>query len=136
MSFIPVNKEEGKVGQLPCKGSVAFVKNTGGKFTSGYYDNSASGDNFVDFITLETKTANATDGVTFIQVMRVDPSVVIWATCSTTPVQATHVGNRYDISAVGTIDLAATTDKIFLIERIIDATNKIVEGRFMSPPAP
>lgn len=127
--------EEGKVTQLPATASTAFTKHDAVKFTSGYLVAAASGDNQVDFISLETKTSAAGNGTDQIKVYRVDPSVVVWATTSVTPVQATHVGNRYDISAAGTIDLAATTDKIFLIERIIDATNKIVEGRFQNPIA-
>lgn len=127
--------EEGKVAQLPTTSATAFTKHDAVKFSSGYLVAAASGDNQVDYISLETKTSASGNGNDLLKVYRVDPSVVIWATTSITPVQATHVGNRYDISAAGTIDLAATTDKIFLIDRIIDATNKIVEGRFQNPIA-
>lgn len=133
MAFQPVKKEDGKTVQLLTTSATSFTKYNGVKFTSGYAVEAASGDNQVDYIALETKTSASGNGNDAILVLRVDPSVVVWATCSTTPVQATHVGNRYDISAAGTIDLAATTDKIFLIDRIIDATNKIVEGRFQNP---
>ncbi len=135
MSFIPVNKEEGKTVSLLTTSATAFTKNNAVKFTSGYLAAAASGDGQVDFIALETKTSATGNGADSLLCLRVDPSVVIRATVSTTPVQATHVGNRYDISAAGTIDLAATTDKIFLVEKIIDATNLIVEGRFMNPIA-
>jgi hypothetical protein len=135
MPFIPVKEEEGKIVELLTTSATSFTKGNGVKFASGYAVEAASGDNQVDYIALETKTSASGNGNDTIKVLRVDPSVVIQATTSITPVQATHVGNRYDISAAGTIDLAATTDKIFLIDRIIDATNKIVEGRFQNPIA-
>ena len=131
MSFIVQNREEGKTVSLPATSATAFTKNNGVKFTSGYLAASASGDASVDFVSMETKTSATGDGVDSILCYRIDPSVVVHALASDTPVQATHVGNRYDISAAGTIDLTATTDKIFLVERIINATDKIVEGRFM-----
>jgi len=131
MSFIVQNQEEGKTVSLPATASTAFTKNNGVKFTSGYLAASASGDASVDLISMETKTSAAGDGTDSVLCYRIDPSVVVHALASTTPVQATHVGNRYDISAAGTIDLGNTTDKIFLVERIINATDKIVEGRFM-----
>lgn len=133
MSFNPVKEEEGKIVELLTTSATAFTKYDGVKYTSGYAAAAASGDNQVDYIALETKTSASGNGADTVKVLRVDPSVVVQATCSITPVQATHVGNRYDISAAGTIDLAATTDKIFLVDRIIDATNKIVEGRFQNP---
>ena len=131
MSFIVQNREEGKTVSLPATSATAFTKNNGVKFTSGYLAASASGDASVDFVSMETKTSATGDGTDNILCYRIDPSVVVHALASDTPVQATHVGNRYDISAAGTIDLTATADKIFLVERIINATDKIVEGRFM-----
>lgn len=135
MSFFPINKEEGKVFQGLTTSATAFTKGDAVKYSSGYLAAAASGDNQVDYISLETKTSATGNGNDSLMVFRVDPSVIIRATCGTTPVQATHVGNRYDISAAGTIDLTGTTDKIFLIDRIVDATNKIVEGRFQNPIA-
>lgn len=131
MAFIPKNKEEGKITSLLTTSATAYTKHNGLKFSSGYAVESASGDAFVDFIALETKTSTTGNGADSILALRVDPSVVVIATTGTTPVQATHVGNRYDISAAGTIDLTATTDKIFLVEKIISAADKLVEGRFM-----
>lgn len=135
MSFFPQNKEDGKVVELLTTSSTAYTKGDAVKYSSGYAVAAASGDNQVDYISLETKTSASGNGNDTIKAYRVDPSVIIRATTSVTPVQATHVGNRYDISAAGTIDLGNQTDKIFLIDRIIDAANKIVEGRFQNPIA-
>ncbi len=131
MAFIPKSSVEGKEVLLLTTSATAFTKHNAVKYTSGYAAAAASGDGSVDFIALETKTSATGDGSDTLLALRVDPSVVFHVTTGTTPVQATHVGNRYDISAAGTVDLTATTDKIFLVEKIIDATNKIVEGRFM-----
>lgn len=130
MSFVPKVVDEGKTVSLLATLSTAFTKNNGVKFTSGYLVAAASGDPTIDFVALQTVTTSAANGDEVL-CLRVDPSIVFYATTSATPVQATHVGNKYDISAAGTIDLGNTTDKCFLVEKIIDATNKIVEGRFM-----
>jgi len=132
MAFHPQTNEDGKTFRGLTTGSTAFVKGSAVKYTSGYLTAAAAGDASVDYISLETKTSTATDGTDSLLVMRVDPSMTIQANTSITPVQATHVGNRYDLATgVATIDLAATTDKIFIIDRIVNATDKIVEGRFM-----
>lgn len=116
MAFIPLNKDEGKIVSLLTTSATSFTKHNGVKFTSGYAVEAASGDATVDYIALETKTSATGNGADTIKCLKVDPSVRIKATLSTTFVQATHAGNRYDISAAGTIDLAATTDKCFLLE--------------------
>jgi hypothetical protein len=116
MAFKPLNEEEGKVVSLPTTSATSFTKYNGVKFTSGYAVEAASGDASIDYIALETKTSATGNGADTIRCLKVDPSVRCEVTLSTTFVQATHAGNRYDISAAGTIDLAATTDKAFLLE--------------------
>ena len=116
MAFIPLNEDEGKIVSLLTTSATSFTKHNGVKFTSGYAVEAAAGDATVDYIALETKTSATGNGADTIKCLKVDPSVRIKATLSTTFVQATHAGNRYDVSAAGTIDLAATTDKCFLLE--------------------
>lgn len=117
MTFIPEKEEEGKIVELLTTSATAFTKYNGVKFTSGYADNAAAGDAAVDYVALETKTSATGNGADTIRCLKVDPSIRFRCTLSTTFVQATHAGNRYDISAAGTIDLAAQTDKCFLLER-------------------
>ncbi len=112
-----MNFEEGHVVSLKTTSSTSYTKGNGIKFTSGYAVESASGDAFIDYVALETKTSTATDGTDTIRCYKVDPAQRFLVTLSTTFVQATHAGNRYDISAAGTIDLGATTDKVFLLEK-------------------
>lgn len=128
MAFIPLNKEEGKVVRLLTTSATAFTKYNGVKFASGYAVAAASGDATIDYVALETKTSATGDGADTIMCLKVDPSIRFLVTCSTTVVQATHCGNRYDISAAGTIDLGATTDKCFLLEKKVGATT--AEGYF------
>lgn len=116
MAFIPLTKDEGKIVSLPTTSATSFTKHNGVKFTSGYAVEAASGDATVDYIALETKTSATGNGADTIKCLKVDPSVRIKATLSTTFVQATHAGNRYDISAAGTVNLAGTTQKCFLLE--------------------
>jgi hypothetical protein len=109
--------EEGKVVSLLTTSATSFTKGNGVKFTSGYAVEAASGDAVVDYVALETKTSATGNGADTIKCYKVDPSTRYQVTLSTTFVQATHAGNRYDISAAGTIDLAASTDKLFLLEK-------------------
>jgi len=134
MSFIPRNYDEGKVKSLPLTGSATATKYAHMKMTSGYLAAGAAGDNEAEYVGLETKTdATTNDGGTFAEVLKIDDTIVFDATCATTPVQATHVGNDYDFSSNLLLDLTATTDKVFHIDEIIDATNKIVRGHFNKP---
>lgn len=135
MSFVPLVKEDGKTVSLLTTSATSYTKYNGIKFSSGYAVEAASGDPSIDYIALETKTSATGAGADTLLCLKVDPSIRIRATVSATPSQASHGGTRYDISAAGTIDLGATTDKVFLIERVVDATNLLVEGYFMQPIA-
>lgn len=117
MSFIPLNKEEGKVVRLLTTSATSYTKYNGIKFSSGYAVEAAAGDASIDYVALETKTSATGNGADTLLCLKVDPSMRFSCTLSTTFVQATHAGNRYDISAAGTIDLGATTDKCFLLEK-------------------
>ena len=133
MTFIPRKYREQDVRRLPLGASAVAVKYYHGKMSSGYAVDGDAGDNEAEFIFLETVTdATASAGGTYVDVLMINGDQVYDATCSTTPVQGTHVGNDYDFSETG-VDLAATTDKIFHIDEIIDAANAIVRGRFNKP---
>lgn len=104
------------------------------KMSSGYLVAGAAGDNEAEYIALETVTdATASAGGTYCDVLPISDDIEFEALTATTPVQATHVGNDYDFSDKNTLDLTATTDKVFHIDSIKDATNKIVKGRFNRP---
>lgn len=134
MSFKPVKFDSGKVVSLPMGASAVATKYGTMKMSSGYLVAGAAGDNEVDYVALETKTdATAVAGRTMVDVIPVD-EVIEWdANTATTPVQATHVGNDYDLSTSLVLDLTATTDKVFHIDSIVSAADKIVRGRFNKP---
>ena len=133
MAFRPKKYDSGKVQLLPLAASTTVTKHQLLKFSSGYLIDAASGDNEVEFVALETVTASATDGATLCQVMKIDEVTLFEVLTDGTPVQATHVGNSYDLDSALQLDLDATTDKLFFIEKIISATNKLVEGHFNKP---
>lgn len=131
--FEPKKFDSGKVLNLPITASSALVRFSLCKMSSGYLVTGAAGDNEVEYVCLETVTGGATDGATYADVLPIDDEVEFEALTSATPVQATHVGNDYDIEAAASVDLGNTTDKVFHIDSIKSAADKIVRGRFNKP---
>jgi len=133
MSFVPVRDFEGKNMELLMGGSSALVKGALAKMTSGYLQIAAAGDNEVEYMSNETKS-NSVAGAASANVLPISGDMQFEALCSTTPVQATHVGNDYDLATdANDVDLGATTDKVFHIDYIKSAADKIVVGRFNKP---
>lgn len=133
MAFVPKKFDSGKVLSLPVKASEAVVKHTHTKFASGYLANGAAGDNEAEYIALETITGGASDGTVKCMVLPIDDVTEFEALTATTPVQATHVGTSVDFTDATKLDLTATTDKVFHIDSIKNATDKIVRGHFNKP---
>lgn len=133
MAFTPIKHDEGRVESLPMGSSVTLTKFSLCKMSSGYLAAAAAGDNEVEYVALETKTNSGAAGAAEALVLPISDDIVFEALCGTTPVQATHVGNDYDLGAAASLDLTATTDKVFHVDKVVDATNKIVRGRFNKP---
>lgn len=133
MSFVPKRNFEGKAKSLPMGSSVTLTKHSLCKMSSGYLVAAAAGDNEVEYLALETKTNSGSAGAAFALVLPIDETMDFEALCATTPVQATHVGNDYDLGAAASLDLTATTDKVFHVDSIKSAADKIVRGRFNKP---
>lgn len=133
MSFKPLRKHSGKEVLLPVTASATLTKFSTCKMSSGYLVAGAAGDDEVEYIALETVTGGSSDGDVYALVLRIDETIEFLASTGTTPVQATHVGNDYDLGSAAALDLTATTDKVFHIDSIVDATNKLVIGRFNKP---
>src|SRR3989304_954199 len=128
MAFRPVKYDSGKVVSLPVKALEVITKWNHCLFASGYMTAGAAGDNEAEYIALETVTGGATDGVTMAAFLPVDDEVEYEALCQDTPVQATHVGNNYDFQSAAQLDLDAATDKVFHIDSIVNASDKLVKG--------
>lgn len=133
MSFVPVMREDGKTRELPMGNGATVTKHSICKMSAGYLVAGAAGDNEVEYVALETKTNSGAAGAVTALVLLVDETMVFEALTATTPVQATHVGNDYDFSDAATLDLTATTDKVFHVDKIVNAANKIVSGHFNKP---
>lgn len=122
------------VKHLPL-GASAVAKRFGHvKMSSGYLIEGAGGDNEVEYISLETTTdATASAGGTYIDVIPVNEVIEWIALTDITPVQATHVGTDVDFSDDLSLAISATTDKVFHIDNILSAADKLVIGRFNRP---
>ena len=133
MSFTPLKYDEGKVLELPMGSSATVTRYSHCKMSAGYLAAGAAGDNEAEYIALETKTNSGSAGAAYALVLPVDEEIQFEALCQDTPVQATHVGNDYDFQSAAQLDLDATTDKVFHVDSIKNATDKLVIGRFNKP---
>lgn len=140
--IVPKKFDSGKVLTLPLGASAVCTKHGMMKITAGYLVTAATDDNEAEFVGLETVTdATATAGGTLVDVLPIDDTMVFHVTLSTTgadttPVQATHVGNDYGVyvdGATTNIDITYAADKLFHVDKIVDAGSYIVEGRFNKP---
>jgi len=129
--FIPLDHFEGMQEDLPATNATTFTKGALVKFSSGYLTNAAAADDEVEYLALESVLTTATGQL--VKVLKISDDTVFQAECGTTPVQASHVGNDYDLASASTIDLTAATDKVFHIDSIVNAGDKLVKGRFNRP---
>ena len=117
MAFVPLNWEEGRLIQLPCAASVAFVKGGAAIYVSGVMNVAAAGEQGdIQFIVAETVTTSAAAG-DIVDFYRVDPSVRIEADVDAAAAQ-TDVGTFCDLATVSTLNPNASDDDIFFIEKI------------------
>jgi len=129
----PVKQHLGKVINLPLAGSAVAVKYGAMKISSGYLVAAATGDSEVEFIALETKTdTSTTDGYLRVDCLPIDGAMEFDCLIDTTPAQ-TDVGKDVDLNGQSELDLDGTTDKVFRIDSVVNATDKIVRGRFNKP---
>ena len=134
MAFTPIRGYEGKEMSLPVAAAGALVKGTLCKMSSGYLIVGAAGDNEVEYLALQTVSGNGTDGGVSALVLPLEDSMQFEGLTTTGLAQASHVGNDYDVATGGaTVDLAATTDKVFHIDSIKSAADLIAVGRFNKP---
>lgn len=127
MAFTPRKYEDGAVMMIP-GAATAITKGNALKNSSGNYTPSASGDNTdVEFVAMETVTpASAGDLIRAIRVKGVE----FVADTSNTPTAA-QMNEYVDLSAAGTIDTSATTDKVFFAAKLLGAAaDKKVIGWF------
>jgi len=133
MSFEPKRYDSGKVERLPL-GTSAVATRFGHMVMSSGYLVAGTTDVEAEYIALQTVTdATASAGGTWVEAIRIDDSLQFDALCASTPSQASHVGNDYDFTDAVSLDLTGTTNKVFHIDEIINASDKIVRGHFNKP---
>ena len=133
MGFEPKTRLEGKTREIAMGASKTVTKGNHCKIVSGYLEAGAAGDNEAEYIAMETKTSSAVAGADFALVLLIDDEIEFEALTDITPVQATHVGIDVDFNTAAQLELGATTDKVFHVDSIVSAANKVVKGRFNKP---
>jgi len=129
--FDPKQFDEGQLVRLEAATAQTFVKGDRAKHSSGYMVVGATDDDECYYIAMEDVVTTANGEV--VEFLRIPKVVVFEALCSAALVLGTHVGNVYDVTGKVTVNLGSTTDKVFYIEKIIDASGKIAQGFFLNP---
>lgn len=129
--FEPKQFDNGLICRRPVNATQTIVRGDLLKWSNGRLSVAAAGDDEVKYLAMQN-SASAAVG-TMIEVLRITDAVYFHALVNITPVRTTHVGNDYDVKTKASIDLENTTDKIFHVEEIINATGKIVGGHFNKP---
>lgn len=128
MAFIPTVLDEGNVVSLQVAATTftkgdACVFDGSGQMTKA----TAAGNDPIFYIIAETVSTTATAG-DMHNFWRTQSFPIFIADTTTTPTQA-QCGTYVDtVTNAGTIDTAASTDDLFFVEKIVDATNKKVQG--------
>jgi len=132
--FKPINYDKGRVLTLLLGNAETITKFQLVKYSSGYIVDAAAGDSEVEYIALETVTdGTASDGGTTVDCLPICSGIKVEALTVTTPTQADDVGNSYDLAGANTLDLTATDDNVFHIDKLKNANDKLVIGSFNKP---
>lgn len=126
MSFRPINYESGKTILLPAKASITFLKNSALADDGAGYITNAAASTAVDiqFVSAEAVVSGATDGATLLNCIPTR-HVRFEADCDAAPAQ-TDVGTLADLAGAATLNPDASTNDLFLIEKIVvDAANPV-----------
>ena len=129
VGFRPINYDSGKVHTMLTVSSTTIAKGDALDFSGGYVQRATSSSTDVYFVALEAKTtaASAHENIQCV----LTSGVRFLATCNSTPSQA-NVGVEADLTDHNTVNEASSTNDTFLITKVIDTTNKIIEGYFIN----
>ena len=130
--FEPKQFDSGLLCRRPFTTGQTFVRGDLLKWSSGYLVVAAEDDDEAEYIAMEAVASSVATGI-LVEVLRITEAIYFHAIFDATPVQATHVGNDYDVKTKASLKSAGTTDKVFHIEEIINAADKIVGGHFNKP---
>lgn len=130
MAFLPINYEEGNIVELQVA-ATTFTKGDACIFDgSGQMVKATAGDGVpLFYVILEDVPATATAG-DLKRFMRTFTAPIFVANTTSTPTQA-QCGTYVDtVTNAGTLDTAASADDLFFVEKIISASDKLVQGWF------
>lgn len=116
MAFRPVNREEGKVIELPAYNggsSATYTKGDALVFSSGLIS-AASSSTATDVMAIADETKTVTVDGTLLRVHLVDPSTLVEADCDAVW-STVDVGTFADLASVSTVNPDASSHDIFKI---------------------
>lgn len=120
MAFRPVNREEGKIIDLPAYNggsSATYTKGDAVVFSSGLIA-AASSSTATDVMAIVDETKTVTTDGTLVRVHLVDPSTLIEADTDGV-VSTVDVGTFADLASVSTVNPDASSNDIFKIIKMI-----------------
>lgn len=130
MAFLPINYEEGNIVELQVA-ATTFTKGDACIFDgSGQMVKATAADGVpLFYVILEDVPATATAG-DLKKFVRTFTAPIFQANVTSTPTQA-QCGTYVDtVTNAGTLDTAASADDLFFVEKIISASDKLVQGWF------
>lgn len=130
MAFLPINYEEGNIVELQVA-ATTFTKGDACIFDgSGQMVKATAADGVpLFYVIMEDVLTTATAG-DLKRFVRTISTPIFVANTSGTPTQA-QCGTYVDtVTNAGTLDTAASADDLFFVEKIISASDKLVQGWF------
>ena len=128
MAFRPINFEEGRLVSLPAKASITFVKGDACVDDGAGFITQAASGTAVDvlYICQKALASGGSDGDDNVELYKVDPSVLINADCDGV-VSTVDVGTSCDLAAAASLNVDATTNALFYIEKADTSNAEAVE---------
>lgn len=131
MAFIPIREDCGYTDNMKMQASTTILKNQAQVFASGYLVPATNASTEVKYVSLEAKTT-AGGETPEILTIATNEEMEFLADTSTNTSQA-NVGTKCDLADGLTINVGATTNKVFFVKKVVGApANRKVIGYFVS----
>jgi hypothetical protein len=131
MVFQPMRRDSGATRQYLTAASTTITKQQALVFASGYVTPALATSPEVFVVSNEAITTAAATHKAIKCLNTNAANISFEVLTNITPVQATHVGNKYDLIDGKSINLSFSTYAVFLVTHIKDVANKIVGGFFV-----
>jgi len=131
MVFTPMRRDGGATRQYLTASSTTITKYQALVFSSGYVT-PATSSAAECFLVANEAITTAGAAHTAIKCLNTNAACISFeAKTNITPVQATHCGNKYDLTDGNTVNLSFSTNSVFLVTYIKSAADKLVGGFFV-----